>query len=51
MLFFIIILLLLNLGLLLHINSKIPKRDLIAEALERDKLRRIEEEKNQSSNV
>ncbi|MDF2652289.1 MAG: hypothetical protein K0Q73_8094 [Paenibacillus sp.] len=49
MLFFIVILLLLNLGLLLHINSKIPKRDLIAEALKRDKLRRIEEEKNQSS--
>lgn len=51
MLILIFILLLLNAGLLLHINSKIPKRDLLAEALERDKLRHIEEDKNQSSNV
>ncbi len=47
MLLLIVILLILNFAILLNINSKIPKRDLVAEALERDKLRNIEDEKNQ----
>lgn len=46
MFIFIVFLLILNLAILLNINSKIPKRDLVTEALERDKLRRIEDEKS-----
>lgn len=32
----IIFLLVLNLGVLLHINHKVPKRDYVQEAMERD---------------
>lgn len=34
--YIIIVLLIVNLGVLLHINSKIPRRNYIKEAMERD---------------
>lgn len=43
--FIIFVLLLLIFGLLININSKLPKRDYIEEALKRDRQRRIDEQK------